>query len=391
MHSEVKMYVDEAVQRFAGVWVTEQERRYLCSVFYHRAASAMVVSVIESAIEASSMTGDHVGRQRLQGLFDQGFRKQNLDGLQRDTTIKRFVNDEISVRGKFPAVDGEYYTYKDYITFSKMAEPVRTWFLQCPIVVTELNNVPDKEHSPIFIDLQLGTPLNKQEQRNALRTPIAHHVRTRSNDKAAIEGVFDRVESYGIKQQKRMLHSELYVQTLMAVTAPFSGKSIGHKEIDEFYRLGLECEQLSDVPAYSARNLTHHESVWSTVSNTIASLKLNGKTPQRTFWAVLAVCDHLQRNNYCINDSTDFAKAIYELDRKLVEDSKKQQGNDIENALTDVQRENANDDDRYYWRMCNRNSSGVSRTQRFQQLCSEFDKLNQQQSYATPVSQMAAK
>ncbi len=391
MHSETKMYVDDAVQRFAGVWSVDQERKYIRSVFYHRAASAMVVSVIESAIEASEAEGDMVGKERLQGLFDDGYRRQNLDGLQRGTTIRRFLNDEVSVKGTFPGIDGERYTYSDYVTFSKLDEPVRNWFMQCPIVVTELDNVPDKEHSPIFTELQMGTPLNKQEQRNALRTPIAQYVRTKSNDEEAIEDVFNNVESYGINQQKRMLHSELYVQTIMAVTPGFSDKSIGHKEIDEFYRLGLEFEKTSEVPEYSNQKLTHHAQVWGDLKRAISSLKIKGKTPQRTFWAMVGVCDHLRRKNYTIFDYPDFAKAVYDLDRKLVEDSKKQQGRDIANAKTDEEREAANDDDRYYWRKCNRNSSGVARTARMRELCKEFDNLNKDFDFATPASAMAAK
>ena len=390
MHSETKMYVDDAVQRFAGVWSVEQERKYIRSVFNHRAASAMVVSVIESAIEASEVAGDEVGKERLQGLFNDGYRKQNLDGLQRDTTIKRFLNDDISVKGTFPGIDGKYHTYNDYVTFSKLGEPVRNWFMQCPIVVTELDNVPDREHSPIFTELQLGTPLNKQEQRNALRTPIAQYVRTKSNDEESIEDVFNRVESYGAKQQKRMSHSELYVQTLMAVTPGFSDKSIGHNEVDAFYRLGLEYEKTSEVPAYSAQNLTHHGAVWGDLKRAISSLKIKGKTPQRTFWAMLGVCDYLRRKNFVIFDFPDFAKAVYDLDRKLVEDSKKQQGRDIDNAATDADREAANDDDRYYWRKCNRNSSGVARTARMTELCTEFEELNKHFDYATPAS-LAAK
>ena len=376
MHSETKMYVDEAVQRRAGVWNPTQERAYINSVFYHRAASAMVVSNIDSAIEASDEHGDQVGRDRLKSLFEQKYRKINLDGLQRDTTIKRFVNDEVEVRGSFPGTDGKMHTYKEYVTFSKMAEPVRTWFKACPIVVTELSNVPDQMHSPIFISLQMGTPLNSQEQRNALRTPIARYIRDKSNDASAIANVFNRVESYGEKQQKRMLHSELYAQTIMAVTSPFDSKSIGHKEIDAFYREGLGFSELAKVSAYNAQNLTHHAGVWEMVANSTAALKVpSGKIPQRTFWAILMICNHLKQNGYVVNDYADFAKAVYDLDRKLVEDSKVQQSEDIQVAKTEEERDVANNDDNYYWRKCNRNTSGNARNDRSKDLIEAFLEL----------------
>jgi hypothetical protein len=390
MHSEVKMYVDEAVQRCAGVWDVQQERAYIDSVFFHRAASAMVVSNIDSAIEASSEDGDQVGADRLKALFDSGFRKINLDGLQRDTTLKRFVNDEIEIKGDLPGTDGKMHSVKEYTSFSKLPEPVRTWFQQCPIVVTELSNVADRMHSPIFISLQMGTPLNAQEQRNAFRTPIAPYIRVNSNDAAAIENVFNRVDSYGSKQQKRMLHSELYAQTLMAVTPPYSKQSLGSKEIDAFYRAGLGFKNRIDVTAYSADKLTHHRQVWSMVAKSTAALKLGAKIPQRTFWALVLICDELQRNNLVVVDYADFAKAVYDFDRKLVEESKHQQSTDIQTAQTEAERTAANDDDAYYWRKCNRTTSGTARQQRRQILVSGFNQLPELGSLVVPLSETAA-
>jgi hypothetical protein len=391
MHSEVKMYVDEAVQRRAGVWTTTQERAYINSVFHHRAASAMVVSNIDSAIEASDEHGDQVGRDRLKALFVQKYRKINLDGLQRDTTIKRFVNDEIEVKGSFPGTDGKMHTYKEYVTFSKLAEPVRTWFKACPIVVTELSNVPDQMHSPIFISLQMGTPLNPQEQRNALRTPIARYIRVKSNDPRAITDVFNRIESYGEKQQRRMLHSELYAQTIMAVTAPFANKSIGHKEIDAFYMEGLGFSEISKVSAYNSQNLTHHAGVWEMVANSTAGLKVSaGKIPQRTFWAILMICNYLKQNGYVVVDYADFARAVYELDRNLVEGSKVQQSQDIQDAKTEEEREVANNDDNYYWRKCNRNTSGNARNDRSKDLIEAFLGLMKAVPLVVPLSEVYA-
>jgi len=391
MHSEVKMYVDEAVQRCAGVWDVQQERAYIESVFFHRAASAMVVSNIDTAIEASSEDGDQVGADRLKLLFDKGFRKINLDGLQRDTTLKRFVNDEIEIKGQFPGTDGKTHSVKEYTSFSKLPESARTWFQQCPVVVTELSNVADRMHSPIFISLQMGTPLNEQEKRNAFRSPIAPYIRRKSNESTAIENVFNRVERYGSKQQKRMLHGELYAQTLMAVTDPYSKQSLGSKEIDAFYRAGLGFKKLTEVTAYSADKLTHHAQVWSMVAKSTAALKMNGaKVPQRTFWALVLICDELQRDNLVVVDYADFAKAVYDLDRKLVEDSKHQQSTDIQTAQTEAERTAANDDDAYYWRKCNRTTSGTARQQRRQILVSGFNQLPELGSLVVPLSETAA-
>ena len=99
----------------------------------------------------------------------QGARKELLDGQQRCTAIKGFLNDAFPMsKDAAPVeVDGEKYDCAG-MTYSELPEALQDVLHQTSLVMVKIEQATNEEVRDYFLRLQKGSPLNPAEKRRAL-------------------------------------------------------------------------------------------------------------------------------------------------------------------------------------------------------------------------------
>lgn len=90
-----------------------------------------------------------------------------VDGLQRLTTFKRFVNDEFSL--KFPVKSGEKESELNKRKFSSLPPKLQNRIEDCNLILYIIDSkVPERARLDIFERVNGGIPLTRQQMRNCL-------------------------------------------------------------------------------------------------------------------------------------------------------------------------------------------------------------------------------
>jgi len=372
--NSAKMKVDRSFQRRV-VWTPKVRNSFFESVSKGTAVSSVVVADIASGIEASLAVGDIEGAEKYKQYQAQGFRTVSEDGQNRLSTLEAFLADEVTFTGRL--FDRDYcddlYSNK---LFSKLPEDVQHAFKTSQVVVVKVNNVPYKELSNIFIKLNDGMPLNAVEKRNAFATPIASYLRDLTGENGIYKDLWPLYMNPG--KINRMDDIKWLSKALVCVNREVAedDKDLSEKSIDSFYKKGIDRAQ-RDVKEYDKAELRRFQKIIDMVLN--ASQKqneVNGKIPQKTFWALLYAAEYIYDNSLAVVDYAKLFEHVYLKDAELEEASKLEQASKLENfkkghshlsksEIKKLTNDNSSlKDDNFYWRWVNRNDDYSKRRRR---------------------------
>ena len=226
-----QMYCSSRYQRRNGAWSVRQKCKYIENVFRGRVFTPVIVANVTD-------------EDRNLDCLPRTIKYACLDG-QQSTAIAQFINNEFGFTG---TINGEVF---NNTPFSKLDDDIRMQFLmECTIPVFE---VPEdvRDLASVFIDVNFGIPLNKQEMRNAISSYIASWVRSQSE---SFREVFNQVQ--GVKYD-RMDDCVLIARIALMLTGLHNKESMAtaNADLDRYYNLSEEDEYDSNVLNYISTEL----------------------------------------------------------------------------------------------------------------------------------------
>ena len=214
--STIRQYCSERYQRRFGAWTTQQKCAYISNVFSGRVYTPIIVAPVS---------------QRDKNLDDlkTNIKFACLDGQHRSHTIAEFINNDFGFTG---TIKSQKY---NNVQFSKMSDTIQRHFLlKCKIGICKVkeNNI---DLAQVFIDINDGSPLNDQEKRNAMNTPIAAWVRKQSKDFSV---VFKQIS--GAKYE-RMDDCVLISRVACMISGIKNNSELSNdsKGLNDFYQAGI--------------------------------------------------------------------------------------------------------------------------------------------------------
>jgi len=370
-YNEKKMAVVKSFQR-REVWRKNTINEYIESVSEGSAVSGIIVADIESGIEASEAHGDFRGLERYNRLFNDGMRTVNEDGQNRlRKGLIAFIDNEITFTGTLYDLEYNKRQFKN-IKFEKLPMEFQQAFLSSTVVMVTIKNAPFNKLPHIFRKLNSGEPLNRTEMRQSFQTDISDWIRKHS------EGSYHEMWSKfsGCNEQaiKRMRDIEWFTQSFMSCNSYTKDRFFRDPDMDQFYKIG-ENKTLDDVPEYSESERRRFTSILDVVNNTVAqqqTVPASKRIPQRTFWALLTVAEYFydSMEGYKVHSYDQFYKEVYQIDSRLVNESKVQQSVDLQQAKKNFPHYGEGElsamapDKNYYWSQCRRMETPENRRKR---------------------------
>ena len=232
--STVRQYCSERYQRRFGSWTTKQKCAYISNIFLGR---------IYNPIHVMKVTPQDRNIDNLP--MNIGF--ACLDGQHRSRTIAEFVNNDFGFTG---TIKSQKY---NNVQFSKMPPSVQNYFMRkCKVILCHIDH-EDSNAAQAFIDINDGCPLNDQEKRNALNTPISGWVRKQSED---FKDVFKQI--VGVKYE-RMEDCALITRMAIMITGLKENKETANDRsaLNKFYNSGINDPDYynDDVLSYISKEL----------------------------------------------------------------------------------------------------------------------------------------
>ena len=307
--------IDRAFQRKV-CWSKTQQRNYIASFFMKRTPYPIILAEIKSGIKQSIKSCDKTSEEKYLKLKQKGenITYVSLDGQQRSEALRSFINNEITVCGAFVGADRKEYTinnkfYKDLPTRLKDA------FDDTIIHIYEMKNCLYSDLHEIFVNINDGEPLNRQEKRNAKMTWFSDYIRdfseTEKNKKLLL-----RIDGFSEEKILRSLDAEWYSRLYCSILRP-NIHHLNHSGIDNFYNLGVNRDR-SFVDEYSPSNINRFKSIVSIIYNSVFSKSSKGtKISQRLFWALAIAADDVFNANKTIESYSEFFNAVNDADRAL--------------------------------------------------------------------------
>ena len=323
-----KVYYDPTFQRRV-VWKPENINKYFYSLTKGWTVTPIVVLEIESCIEHSETVGDQASVEYYNSIRSKGYKYISLDGQNRTKHIEKVLSNLITITGEFFDGHGEKYTvvnkYLKDIDDKLHLHITRV----CTTPVRIMTEATRSEACEIFRHLNDGEPLNEQEKRNSIATPIAEEVRTISKQrKGASEKMFHD------KDICRMVDDETYAKMLMTLIRKYRiNGELKHKnyglsksEIDEFYKMGEGYYNIEDNNCpYIKEEIERAKEIIRSFATVLLLQELvtapSLKIARRYWWAVLYACTYAHDNNYKIQDHNEFYIQLKAIDDRLAMES----------------------------------------------------------------------
>lgn len=322
-----KIYIDRAFQRKA-CWSDRTCREFILSSNKGRAPYPIIVADVSSGLTYSQAQDDAVSVKQYEKIVM--FRKDwvSLDGQNRVEAFRRLFNDELEITGVFIDADGCNVGVKNQL-FSALPLRLQDALKDCTISVKIMKNCLYSELHDIFVNINSGVPLNSQEKRNAINTPISSIVRDHA-DRIQISEMFSKMN---MKDTwfKRSLDAE-WVAMMYVCTLQDYETAAGPKQIDNFYKIG-KGKFSKDVPQYSRAVRSRFSRIINLLANVVNNYKpAKNSLAQKEFWGMLLICEHMIDNNFEISDFETLSSLIVEINSKLSVESSIQFSNDMTKA-----------------------------------------------------------
>jgi hypothetical protein len=180
-------YAPEEFQR-PEAWGKTDKKLYFQSLLMDRLEGNFVFVNVSEALSAIIKDDgvvnveDQHSFQYLQSFESKGIKFITLDGNNRYQFLSALLNDEYEIpRGTYEYVAGDHLSTfvvgRNNNLFSKLPDVVQRVINTRQLVVSEYIQIDYTGLSQVFINVNSGVPLNRQEKRNAFVSPWADEVR----------------------------------------------------------------------------------------------------------------------------------------------------------------------------------------------------------------------
>jgi hypothetical protein len=311
-----KIFIDRGFQRKA-CWTDKTCREFILSANKGRAPYPVVVADVSSGLFRSQNEGDAVSQQKYEQIKMLSKDWVSLDGQNRIEAFRRLFNNELTLTGTFIDADGCSVGVKnDY--FKDLPVRLQDALKDCEITVIIMQNCLYSELHDIFVNINGGEPLNEQEKRNAIDTPISSVIRDHS-ERPHVREMFEKMN---MKDSwfKRSLDAE-WVAMMYLFTLGRYETNCKSSDLNNLYKIG-KGKFFKQVPEYSGPMRTRFVKIINLLSSVVNSSK-KSKNPlsQKEFWGMLIVCEYLIDNGIDITDYQGLASLIVDINTKLSNES----------------------------------------------------------------------
>jgi len=324
-----KIHIDRAFQRKA-CWSNDTCREFIISANRGRTPYPIVVADVATGIEYSEEQASLYSVEKYQEA--KVLRKDyiSLDGQNRVEAWRRLFDDELTLTGTFIDADGAEVGVKNKY-YGDLPVRLQDALRDTEISVSFMNRCLYSDLHDIFVNINSGEPLNSQEKRNAINTPISEFLR-KISERNDIAEMWPKISGFNDENIKRSQDTEWTTLAYVGSLREYEMDGRDSK-LDEFYLLG-KGKLNKDVKQYSNYYRTRFSNILSVVSNLVKNCKIHtGKgIAQKHFWAFLMVSEYLYDNNIIIPDYEGLSNLIVSVDESLSRESNIQFSKDIELA-----------------------------------------------------------
>jgi hypothetical protein len=344
-----KTTTDESFERPFGCWATTQKSEYIQSILNGYALTPMVLADVVSCqqysdrIDVSDGTSEVYFRQ----LANEGWRYVSVDGKHRRQVIHNFYNNKLGFTGTMVSHSGARRKVNNML-FKEMPRDFQDHFLNSQIVVQEVRDTTRPQLSKLFRCINKSTQVTAQHLRNSLGTSFAREMRELTKN---YEGfVKDFFKSKQIAEMKP--HEELS-KAYLHINKPgveFDNR-MSKGSLNELYERGIECGANAKFgDCYEQKHLNKINNMLELMSQ-ITKKQLS--ETNISFLLLMLVIEKVYDANLVIGDYDTFLQEIYKTDVLLTTESRKQQTDDRDNGVTELDTPDRN----YYyeWRRLNWN------------------------------------
>ena len=322
-----KIHVDRSFQRKA-CWSDDTCRSYIVSANKKRTPYPIVVASVSTGLDHSIEIGDKLSEERY--MLCKGLRKDyvSLDGQNRVEAFRKLFADELTLTGTFIDADGAEVGVENKY-YSSLPVRLQDALRDIEISMAIMNGCVYSDLNEIFVMINSGDALNRQEKRNAINTPISEFFRKMAERKNSKE-MWPQISGFKPPAIERSQDAEW---TAIAYIATLEGGKYdaSPNSLDAFYEKGKN-KLPKQVPEYSAKNQTRFSNIFSLLSNMTSSYRSKNNIAQKHFWAFLFASELLIDNDITINDFEAFSELVVELDEKLSKESHKQFTKDLDKS-----------------------------------------------------------
>jgi len=328
--NDKKVYYDPRFQRRV-VWNTDNTNKYFKSLTRGWTITPIVVLEVDSCIEYSETVGDGPAAEYFEDVKSKGYKYISLDGQNRSKHIEDVYNSKTTVSGNLKDADGKFHDIKNKFLKDMDQRLIDHITTGCNVSVVVVKEATRDDASDMFQALNDGEPLNDQEKRQAIDTPIADVIRELSKEKKSTS-----VRILPKARISRMEDDEIYAKMLMVLFKEYrvDGKTVAKSYglskfgINDFYNLGLGFSNINDPECpYLLSEIDRAKEIiklFSAVMLHQTKVPNSQLIPRKNWWAVLHVCEWAFDNNYKIQDYSQFYDYLKSIDDKLATDSETQ-------------------------------------------------------------------
>lgn len=311
-----RIFIDRGFQRKA-CWADKTCREFILSANKGRAPYPVVVANVSSGLLRSQNEGDAVSQQKYEQIKMISKDWVSLDGQNRIEAFRRLFNNELSLTGTFVDADGCSVGVKNK-EFKDLPVRLQDALKDCEITVIIMQNCLYSELHDIFVNINGGEPLNDQEKRNAIDTPISSVIRDHS-ERSHIKEMFEKMKmkpAWFDRSQDAEWVAMMYICTLGQYETNCKAS-----DLDNLYKIG-KGKLFKQVPQYSGPLRTRFAKIINLLADVVISMKKSkNPLPHYTFWGMLMVCEYLIDNGIDITDYQGLASLIVDINTKLSEES----------------------------------------------------------------------
>jgi len=379
--SDSKVVYDKSFQRRV-VWESQNTNKYFESLSKDWALQSIVVADIDACKEHCNQMGELTSAEYFSTLLPDGKKYISLDGQNRTKKTLGFFNNEVAISGKFLDADGEIQHVQNSF-FKDLPKRLQDHFKTgCKVTVQVVEKATKDDLSSIFQSLNDGKPLNDQEMRQAIKSPIADWVRkTSSKYSAMLEYMVPD------KQRQRMIDDETVAKIAMVLMKTYNHKIVKTREwglkaslIDDWYEMGAGFNTLSDPTCcYIAEEITRVDEIIKSMAVIVTHQKTYSQSkqiPKRLWWATLLACEWAHDNDFEIQGNAKFFKELKVIEDRLVTDSESLYAKDRETKLRNGLDPDDVNKEHYYFRWQNLPHQPSSRNKRKDALILEVSKTS---------------
>lgn len=290
-------------------WNAKDCKGYFQSFLLDRLEGSFVfVDLIRASASKKLQESDDRAKDYFQQLRAECFNYITLDGNNRFNWFTRFFNDEYTIpRGSYKIIMGDsvepLVVGNHNRVFSKLSETMQHELRNRKVVVNTYTEIGYKGLSDVFLNVNAGCPLNRQEKRNAFGTDYADFIRELSNKFFTL-----LIRIHGTNYKKRLKGDEWLVDTII-FSEMQPGEIFGIAQSKKDYDYTNKVLDKDKV----VKNLTIIENI----INEIDPAKVRPNSVANVFWLIsnyegeitdelvmkfFDINDELYRDNTIVND-----------------------------------------------------------------------------------------